>query len=66
MCLNESVDTAFFYGREFSSFEELSNEISEFEKRFFVNYKLVDSCANTTCRRLVQFLRRMPCVAPNM
>jgi len=37
MSVNESADTAFFEGREFSSFEELSNEISEYGKRFFVN-----------------------------
>ena len=37
MSLNESADTSFFDGREFSSFEELSHDISEYEKRFFVN-----------------------------
>ena len=37
MSLNETVDMAFFEGRDFTSFEELSTEISEYEKRFFVN-----------------------------
>ena len=37
MSLNESADTPLFDGREFSSFEELSHDISEYEKRFFVN-----------------------------
>ena len=51
MSLNESVDTAFFDGREFSSFEELSNEISEFEKRFFVNLYVRSSRSIESAKR---------------
>lgn len=51
MSLSESADTSFFDGREFSSFEELSHGISEYEKRFFVNLYIRSSRSIESAKR---------------
>ena len=51
MSLNEIADTSFFDGREFSSFEELSHDISEYEKRFFVNLYVRSSRSIESAKR---------------
>jgi hypothetical protein len=51
MTSNESENTVFFQGREFSSFEEINREISEYEKRFFVNLYIRSSRSIESAKR---------------
>ena len=51
MTSNESANTGFFQGREFSSFEEINREISEYEKRFFVNLYIRSSRSIESAKR---------------
>ena len=49
--LNESANTSFFDGREFSSFQEPNHDISKYEKRFFVNLYVRSSRSIESAKR---------------
>ena len=51
MSLNESANTSFLDGREFSSSEELSHDISEYEKLFFLNLYVWSSRSIESAKR---------------